>query len=61
MKLRFNADSHEVVVHGMAKFLLAAEIPLDADFPQLLAQGGAFSTDIMLVPSNDWQQIESLA
>jgi len=37
---------------------LSSVICFDADFPQLLAQGGASGADIMLVPSNDWQEID---
>ncbi len=37
---------------------LSSVICFDADFPQLLAQGGALGADIMLVPSNDWQEID---
>ena len=37
---------------------LSSIICFDADFPQLLAQGGASGTDIMLDPSNDWHAID---
>jgi apolipoprotein N-acyltransferase len=33
-------------------------ICFDADFPQLLAQAGAFGADVVLDPSNDWRAID---
>jgi apolipoprotein N-acyltransferase len=33
-------------------------ICFDGDFPQLLAQGGALGTDVVLDPSNDWRAID---
>jgi apolipoprotein N-acyltransferase len=37
---------------------LAAVICYDADFPSLLRQAGQARADILLVPSNDWQEID---
>jgi apolipoprotein N-acyltransferase len=37
---------------------LANVICYDADFPSLLSQAGRARADIMLVPSNDWQEID---
>jgi apolipoprotein N-acyltransferase len=38
--------------------LLANVICFDADFPALMRQAGSQDVDIMLVPSNDWQEID---
>jgi apolipoprotein N-acyltransferase len=37
---------------------LSSIICFDGDFPQLLAQAGSSSTDVMLDPSNDWHAID---
>jgi apolipoprotein N-acyltransferase len=37
---------------------LANVICFDADFPDLMRQGGSAGVDIMLVPGNDWQGID---
>jgi apolipoprotein N-acyltransferase len=37
---------------------LSSIICFDGDFPQLLAQAGTSSTDVMLDPSNDWRAID---
>jgi apolipoprotein N-acyltransferase len=37
---------------------LANVICFDADFPATMRQGGQAGADLMLVPSNDWQQID---
>lgn len=37
---------------------LAAVICFDMDFPGLLQQAGPEATDMMLVPSNDWREID---
>jgi apolipoprotein N-acyltransferase len=37
---------------------LSSIICFDGDFPQLLAQAGTSSTDVMLDPSNDWHAID---
>ena len=37
---------------------LGAVICFDMDFPGLLRQAGQANTDIMLVPSNDWKEID---
>ncbi len=57
-------DKMQVLSDGKLRSLdtpyghLSSVICFDADFPQLLAQGGALGADIMLVPSNDWQEID---
>jgi apolipoprotein N-acyltransferase len=37
---------------------LSSVICFDMDFPGLLHQAGRLQTDIMLVPSNDWREID---
>jgi apolipoprotein N-acyltransferase len=37
---------------------LSSAICFDMDFPGLLKQAGRLRTDVMLVPSNDWQEID---
>ena len=37
---------------------IGAVICFDMDFPELLKQAGRLRTDIMLVPSNDWKEID---
>jgi apolipoprotein N-acyltransferase len=37
---------------------LASVICFDADFPDLMRQGGSKEVDLMLVPSDDWQGID---
>jgi apolipoprotein N-acyltransferase len=37
---------------------LAAAICFDMDFPQLIRQAGSKGADILLVPSNDWRDID---
>lgn len=37
---------------------LSSVVCFDGDFPDLLAQAGALRTDILLVPSNDWRQLD---
>ncbi len=37
---------------------IAAAICFDMDFPQLLRQAGRLGADIVLVPSNDWREID---
>jgi apolipoprotein N-acyltransferase len=37
---------------------LGAAICFDMDFPGLLKQAGRRETDILLVPSNDWREID---
>ncbi len=39
---------------------IATVICFDADFPDLMRQGGSKGVDVMLVPSNDWQGIDPL-
>ena len=37
---------------------VAAVVCFDMDFPGLLKQAGRLDTDLMLVPSNDWREID---
>ena len=39
---------------------LSSVICFDADFPRLLAQAGAFGTDVLLDPANDWREIDPI-
>ena len=56
----FAPGDGKVPVVGTASGRIATVICFDADFPDLMRQGGSKGVDVMLVPSNDWQGIDPL-